>query len=260
MDPRIDSPPPRRLIDTEVKARVVAALRRGASREEVAAEAGFALNSLYNARDRDPLFRLAWEWAMDLYVLYARQAAPLPPAGDGVPVRIAPQGRRPLQRRRMNWVKFNESRQQIFLDHFAATADAGAAADKAGVCIGTVHSHRHRNPEFAAAWREALNHAVALLEAESVRQRLEAQQRLTRNLNPSGEVALEFERVMKLLQRWDRRNAAVDTRTPAEAQAWTFEEAIASLDRKLRALGLRTAAGAADAPGIGNDGTSENAA
>ncbi|HEX8240355.1 MAG TPA: hypothetical protein VF574_11510 [Allosphingosinicella sp.] len=50
------------------------------------------------------------------------------------------------------------------------------------------------------------------LEAESVRQRLEAQRRLSENLEPTGEIALEFERVMKLLARYDRRDGRLGAR------------------------------------------------
>jgi hypothetical protein len=234
------SNPGRRPIDTAVKSQFVAALRRGRPREVAAAAVGFPLQSLYGARSRDPLFRQAWEWAMDLYAWYDKTGEPLPPPDDGVPVRIAPQGRRPLQRRRMNWVKFNDSRQQLFLDHFAATADSGAAAAKAGVSIATVDVHRRRNPEFAAAWQHALDHAVTLLEAESVRQRLETQRRLTENLCPEGEMTQEFERVMKLLQRWDRKNgtAGPRPRPPAPSEVWTFDDAISALEKRLTALGF----------------------
>lgn len=236
-----DSPrPPRRLIDLPVKTRVVTALRAGTPLEAAAAQAGFPLQSLYGARARDPLFRLAWEWAMDLHLLYRRQAEPSPDDEDGVTIRIAPQGHRPLQRRRMNWVKFNSSRQQIYLDSFAATADCGAAAAKAGVSAATVLSHARRNPEFAAVRAEALALAVARLEAESVRQRLEAQRRLSENLSPEGEVAQEFERVMKLLQRWDRKGGGIGSRprAPVAAEAWTFDEAIAGLEKRMTALGF----------------------
>jgi hypothetical protein len=155
-------------------------------------------------------------------------------------VRIAPANRRALQRRRMNWVKFNESRQQIYLDHFAATADSGAAAAKAGVCEATVNVHARRHPEFAAVRAEALKMAVARLEAESVRQRLEAQRRLSENLSPSGEVAEEFERVMKLLARWDRKDGTLGPRPrpPSPREVWTFDEAIVALEKRLTALGF----------------------
>jgi hypothetical protein len=238
--------PPRRLIDKEAKARFLAGLRAGAAREEAAAAAGFPLKSLYGARRRDPLFRLGWTWALELSASgeqAARRAGghldPGVPAG--APVRIAPNGGRLLQRRRMRWVRFTEARQQAFLDHFAGTADAHQAAEAAGVCYATVTAHRRNHPEFAALWDATLREAVAGLEAEAVRQRLEMQQRLKENLEPKGEMAAEFERVMKLLARWDRRDGRVGPREVhhGRQRRWTFEEAMAALDKRLRSLGLR---------------------
>ncbi|HEX8621168.1 MAG TPA: hypothetical protein VF718_04290, partial [Allosphingosinicella sp.] len=77
-------------------------------------------------------------------------------------------------------------------------------------------------------------------EAESVRQRLEAQRRLKENLLPAGELAQEFERVMKLLNRYDRRDGRIAAREVGHGrrQRWTFEQAIDLLDRKLDALGM----------------------
>ncbi|TMJ13923.1 MAG: hypothetical protein E6G94_10715 [Alphaproteobacteria bacterium] len=241
MDRKSDSQAPeRRLIDLGVKTQVVTLLRAGRDRESIAAEVGFPLQSLYAARSRDPLFRLAWEWAMDLYAWYLKLGEPLPPDEDGAEIRITPHNRRPLQRRHMNWVKFNHSRQQIYLDHFAATADSRAAAAKAGVCEATVQTHLRRNPEFAAVHAEALAMAVARLEAEAVRQRLDAQRRLSENLSPTGEVAQEFERVMKLLQRWDRKGGAIGPRprTPPASEVWTFDAAILALEKRLLAVGM----------------------
>ena len=233
--------PARRLIDTAAKARFLASLRAGAAREAAASEAGFPLKSLYGARRRDPVFRLGWLWALELSAADEQAArASAAPAGD-VPIRIAAQGNRPLQRRRMRWVRFTEARQQIFLDHFAATADAGAAAEAACVCYATVRAHYRKHPEFAALWEEALRQAVVGLEAEAVRQRLEMQRRLAENLEPKGEMAAEFERVMKLLARWDRRGGRVGPREVhrGHLKRWSFDEAIEALDKKLRALGLR---------------------
>lgn len=245
MDGKSDSArPPRPLIDAEAKARFLAPLRAGAHREEAARAAGFPLKSLYGARRRDPAFRLGWTWAMELSAADEQTAraadAAAADAGD-VPVRIAPQGNRPLQRRRMRWVRFTEKRQQVFLDRFAATADAHEAAEAAGVSYSTVTAHRRKNPEFAAGWDLALREAVAGLEAEAVRQRVAMQRRLRENLEPEGEMAAEFERVMKLLARWDRRDGSVGPREVRHGRQkrWTFEEACVALDKRLRALGLR---------------------
>ncbi|MBV8685765.1 MAG: hypothetical protein JOZ90_13285 [Alphaproteobacteria bacterium] len=241
MDPPDSPPPPRRLIDLTAKARFVAALRAGAPREAAAARVGFPLKSLYAARARDPVFRLAWEWAMDLNAVDERGGELARKVPDGDDVRIVPHNKRRLQRRRMSWVRFTERRQQIFLDHFAGTADAQAAAAAAGVTYATVRVHYRRHPEFAALWDEALRMGYAALEAEALRQRLEAQRRLSENLEPAGEIAQEFERVMKLLARYDRKGGRIGTRerAPLAGQAWTFDQAIAALDKRLRALGLR---------------------
>jgi hypothetical protein len=243
MDGESDSQAPGpRLIDEADKARFLESLRSGASREEAAAAAGFPLGSLYNVRARDSVFRLGWEWALDLAAIDERGGELSRRTADGRPGdRIAPKGGRLLQRQKMRWVKFNDGRQQIYLDHFAGTADCEAAAAAAGVTTHAVRAHARKHPEFAAVEKEALHMAYARLEAEAVRQRLEAQRRLTENLEPTGEIAREFERVMKLLARYDRKDGRIAAREvgAGQEQVGSFEEAIEALDRKLRALGVR---------------------
>lgn len=232
----------RRPIDEESKARFVQSIRSGTSRKEAAAAVGYTLGGLYNVRARDCVFRLAWEWALDLAAIDERGGELSRSTADGRPGdRIAPTRGRLLQRQKMRWVKFTDRRQQIYLDHFSGTADAKAAAAAAGVTTHTVQAHARKHPEFAAVEKEALHFAYARLEAESVRQRLEAQRRLSDNLEPTGEIAQEFERVMKLLARYDRRDGRVAAREVGHGheQVGTFEQAIEALDRKLRALGVR---------------------
>jgi len=238
----VERPAQRRLIAEADKTRFLEALRAGASREEAAAAAGFPLGSLYNVRARDSVFRLGWEWALDLAAIDERGGELSRRTADGEPGdRIAPKNGRLLQRQKMRWVKFTGKRQQIYLDHFAGTADAEAAAAAAGVTTHTVRVHARKHPEFEAAESQALRYAYARLEAEAVRQRLEAQRRLSENLEPTGEIAREFERVMKLLARFDRKDGRIARREVGHGrqQRWTFEEAIDALDKKLRALGVR---------------------
>jgi hypothetical protein len=242
MDEDDSEKPERRLIVEEHKTRFLEALRDGLSREEAAATVGFPLGSLYNVRARDSVFRLGWEWAMDLAAIDERGGELSRRAAEGGPDdRIAPTRGRLLQRQTARWVKFTAKRQQIYLDHFAGTADAQAAAAAAGVTYATVRAHGRKHPEFEAAESEALRYAYARLEAEAVRQRLEAQRRFSENLEPTGEIAQEFERVMKLLARYDRRDGRVGAREigSGHEQVSSFEEAIEALDRKLRALGVR---------------------
>ncbi len=234
--------PPRRLIAEGEKARFLESLRAGASREAAAAAAGFPLGSFYNVRARDCVFRLGWEWALDLAAIDERGGELSRRAAEGEPGdRIAPKRGRLLQRQKARWVKFNAKRQQIYLDHFAGTADSEAAAAAAGVTTHTVRAHARKHPEFEAAESEALRYAYARLEAEAVRQRLEAQRRFSENLEPTGEIAEEFERVMKLLARYDRKDGRIARREIGHSsrQRLTFDESIRALDKALNALGIR---------------------
>lgn len=234
-------PAKRRPIGGEDKARFLESLRSGASPKEAAAAAGFPLRTLYDARARDPVFQFGWESALELAAIDERGGELALRTADGEPVRIAPNRNRLVQRRRMGWIKFTDKRQQIYLDHFAGSADTEAAAAAAGVSPRTVSAHARKHPEFAAVQAEALRIACARLEAESVRQRLEAQRRLSDNLEPTGEMAREFERVMQLLARFDRKDGRVAAREVGHGhqRVSSFEEAIETLDRKLRALGVR---------------------
>jgi hypothetical protein len=235
-----DSKAPRRRIDAAAKARFVEALRAGAARDAAAAHAGFTAAAFYYAREHDPVFRHAWLWALELSAAdqRARRAAKGPPPPHAA---IAPNANRRLQLRAERRRRFDEARKQIFLDHFAGTADAHASAAAAGVGKSTVVQHRRKDPQFAAAWDEALSVAYAQLEAEAVRQRLEAQDRLREGLCPTGEMTKEFSRVMELLARYRRPDGRIGLREVGRGRErrWSFDEAIVALDAKLRALGAR---------------------
>lgn len=244
-------PPPRRLIDAAAKARFLAALRAGAHLAEAAHAAGFHLRALYNSRARDPAFRLGWIWALELSAADEQTArlAPPPALPDDETIGFASQGKRVVQVRRMRWIRFTEARKQIFLNHFAATADNNAAAAAAGVSVATVNLHRRRRPEFAALWQQALALAYPSLHAEALRRRLAEQRRLAERLEPDLEAAreiayeeegAEFDRVMKLLARWDRGGGRIGVRETRHGRlkAVSFDEAIEALSKKLGALGI----------------------
>jgi hypothetical protein len=204
------------------------ALRRGGRIDEAAAAAGHSEAGFCALRRRDPDFARGWEAAMA--------------ASAGLRL-VRPNGRRRLQLRRMRHVRFDDSRKEAFLNHFAGCCDASESAEVAGVDESTVYKHRRKDPVFAAAFDEALAQGYARLEAEALRQRLEAQKRLRRAIDdgvPSGEIAAEFERVLKLLQRWDRKSDRPGVRAIAQSRkpALSFEEALALLERKLRNLDI----------------------
>jgi hypothetical protein len=151
----------------------------------------------------------------------------------------------------MAHVRFDAARQALFLKHFAATCDAGAAAAAAGVAQSTVLLRGHPDAAFREAFDEALQEGYALLGAKALRQRLAAQATLRAAMARTGDVAPaaaadqdlagEFERTMKLLARWDRGNEPPGIRWIAHGRQkpMSFDDAIEHLDRKLVALGVR---------------------
>jgi hypothetical protein len=258
MSGKDDSCRRQRGIDAAARAEFVAALRRGARREDAAAEAGFSLMGFYGARGRDPAFKAAWADALAATPAAERRERAYAERGERGEVRIAAANRRLLQRRRRRHVLFTAERQAVFLRHFAETCDTKAAAAAAGVSESTVHLHCRTDPAFAEAYRAALAEGYVRLEAEAVRLRLAAQQKLRAAIEAgaepcpprkagacpacgrSADADAEFDRTMKLLARWDRkpRRADHDFKPGGRRQAWTFDMAIKALARKLEALGI----------------------
>ncbi|MGQ0659589.1 hypothetical protein [Sphingosinicella sp.] len=214
-----------RRIDDEAKGVFLAELKRGLLMENAARAAGFSGGAFWKARKRDPAFDEAVEEALEL---------------SNTPRFISAGNGRPLQLRRIRRLRFEPWRQEVFFAHFAGTCDETAAAEAAGVSTSTICRHRQKDPDFAARYQAALEQGVVRLEAEALRQRLLAQQQLRDGLIPEGEIAQEFERVLKLLQRFDRKGGGVGVRQVSRAhlKAWTFEEAIEAIERKLRAIGI----------------------
>jgi len=236
-----------RQIDSGAKAAFLAGLREGLCREDAAAAAGFSLTGFYGARCRDPAFAADWKAALALPPAAGRRASAYAERGE---VRTASANRRLFQRRRRRNVRFTAERREIYVTCLAETCDSVAAAEAAGVHPSTARLHRRTDPVFDAACREALAEGYDFLETEIVRLRLAAQKRLRAAIEraapvPSpallAEQGAEFDRIMKLLDRFDRKPRRPDSRfTPGgRRQRWTFEDAIRLLDRKLDALGVR---------------------
>lgn len=241
----------RRLIDGAAKLCFLEALRAGAPVREAARLAGFSGEAFYGARKRDPILRMAW---MALVALSAteeregRRTSSLVALVDGV--EIVPNNRRVLQKRWVRATRFTPERQQTFLDVFAATADFKAATEAAGVSESTVYKKLSREPDFARRRDEARALAVTRLEDEAVRRQLAAQEKLRDPAVPASDVAADNRELMALLAHHQRRAAAGGAFGPGPGALarWSFDEAIASLDRRLRAFGLRRGVIPPDAP------------
>lgn len=254
---------------------MLAALREGRRLDKVAAAYGVTLQAFYSARRRDPLFAAAWRDAHRLSAEAERRSPLHQPTAGHAQVTAAPgscqpfrgegglsiprdelgedkivsNNRRLIQRRRIRNVRFDERRKGIFLAHFARSCDLLAASAAAGICERTVYNHLRSDPAFAEAFQAALETGYRRLQAESVRQRLEAQARLRAAIEeaeesggplPLAEEGAEFDRAMKLLARWDRGDGRLGWRGVGHGRQrrGTFDEAIAALDKKMRDMGL----------------------
>ena len=246
-----DSRAPRPRIDAAAKAAFINALCRGERREDAAKAIGFTLIGLYGAKRRDPAFSAGWSAAMAASAAAERRARTRRRGGSGDgpgEERITANARRPLQRRWMRNVRFDEERRALFFTHFVGSCDTRAAAEAAGVSESTVNYHVRTDPGFEAEFVRALEKGYVFLEAEALRQRLAAQRRLRDLLAEAppdasvpADLAAEFERVMKLLARHDRKPRRPDRDLPpgSSRRAWTFENAIALLERRLKVLGVQ---------------------
>ena len=258
---------PQRRIDAEAKRLFLAALRRGAAREDAAAAAGFSLTGFYGQRRRDPAFAAGWAEALQRPEAADRRTRAYAERDARGETRIAPANRRLVQRQRRPHVRFTLERQEVYLEHFAAGGDSKAAAVAAGVSESTVTLHRRMNPDFAALHEEALAIAYPKLEDEALRLRLAAQARLRAAVERGAETSpgstretpccptcghipdedAQFDRTMQLLARWDRKRRRVDSqfKPGGQRQRWTFEDAIVETDKVMRAYGLRRGLGPA---------------
>jgi hypothetical protein len=253
MSEKDESRPGQRRIDAAAKAAFLAGLRRGERREDAAAAAGFSIMGFYGARARDPVFKAAWTQALATSAAaerriraYAQRGAP----GERGELRIASANRRIYQRRWRRNVRFTAERQAIFLAHFAMTCDTTAAAAAAGVHESTVSLHCRTDRAFAEAYAKALAQGYVRLEAEALRMRLAAQKKLHAAIDAAGpgtlpprlaaEEGAEFDRIMKLLARWDRQPRRSDSRFKpgGRRQRHSFDDAIAMLEKKLLGLGI----------------------
>ncbi len=214
-----------RRIDDEAKGIFLEELKRGLSVANAARAAGFTGGAFWKARKRDPAFDEAVQEALEL---------------SNTPRFISAGNGRPLQLKRVRRLRFEPWRQEVFFAHFAGTCDETAAAGAAGVSRSTICRHRQKDPDFAATYQAMLQQGVIGLEAEALRQRLLAQQRLRDGVLPEGEVTQEFDRLMKTLDRFARKDGRFGVRQVSRGslKAWTFDEAIDAIERKLRAIGV----------------------
>lgn len=229
-------------IGAAAKAAFLAAMRAGAPRQEAAAAGGYALNSFYRVARTDLAFRAAWDEAHAVSAeAERRRRRSFVRTGHGRP-----------SRRKVRHVRFDAARQLTFFTHLGRSCDVIAAAAEAGICPRAVYVQRRKDPAFAAKFQAALAEGYAWLDAELARQRLEAKERARGPFHfvppvarggaegPGADPAAEFERVMKLLRRWERpagREGPLGM-PHSRRRRLSLDEAVEELCGRLRRLGL----------------------
>lgn len=209
----------RRRFDSRAEGAVVRALRGGASVAAAARKAGWSVSTLYSARARSRLFREAWREAVA--------------ESDGE-VLIAPGNGRRVQLRRVRRRLFTAKLQDEFLEHFAASCSIAGAAAEIGVGRSTVNKHLAEDGDFRARFDRVLEFAYRELDAELVRQRLEAAQRPQTD---GGEAiqAAEFDRALQLLREHKRgRKAGLDPLPGAPPRHASLDEVCLALAKRLK--------------------------
>lgn len=74
-------------------------------------------------------------------------------------------------------VRWTKARTTLFLEALAATSNVSEAARRAGMTTATVYDRKQRDPEFAVAWRAALDIGFAELEMLMLRLSLHGSER-----------------------------------------------------------------------------------
>jgi hypothetical protein len=124
-----------------------------------------------------------------------------------------------------------KARQERFLAELAVTSNVVAAAAKAELNSCAIYKVRHRDPEFARRWDEALQHGYRHLESELLRHALGQAGGDAHSAPSTVEPELAF-KLLTLGRRADPqgRRAGPRLKQPSE------QEVLASLHRKLAAM------------------------
>jgi hypothetical protein len=211
------------------KPAFVEALTRGATVAEAAREAGATLFALYRWRGLDPGFDLAWREAAEASRGWVAKARP------GRPLRAVRTKRR---------VRFDGAARQSYLAVLALTCNSDEAARQAGFHPSTVRRHLRRDPALAAAARAALERGHERLEQLLAAERAKAGARMEEVLDSAFDLVAppadedRLERILSGYARPDGRIAPRSVSAPKRRRKWSFDEAIALLERRLRWMGV----------------------
>ena len=156
-------------------------------------------------------------------------------------LRIIPNKRREIQVQETRRKLFDAKAKRAFLDHFAATCNASAAARAAGFDYRTAFRHRNEDPEFGRKWEEALRTGYARLEELAVSQAIAALdwEPPTFLEAPQDGAALKLDATMALQLLREHKRGLAGVRKPGRMPAAaTNAEIIEALTKRLSAFGV----------------------
>jgi hypothetical protein len=152
--------------------------------------------------------------------------------GRHIQVRAARGTQRALPKRR----SFTLQRRQQFLDHFAASCNATAAARAVKVSRDCVYRWRRTDAQFRAAWKDALDQGYAELEAELVRESRRVLSPRASKRAGSRISGMDAKTALAVLNAY-RRSGGRDPGT-VWPQPYDVEAVRARLEAKMLALGM----------------------
>ncbi len=143
------------------------------------------------------------------------------------------------QRRKL----FNRERKKTFLEFFAATGNLGWAAEEAGICRQTVSKHLMSDPEFGAAYEEALNVSRLRLKSSLVEIKKPEQPIVIDGTVEVPEIDMPFEQKIAVLREMERevkigRRRGRTPQIAPNAQLFkALHQALIGFEKEMRRLG-----------------------
>lgn len=141
---------------------------------------------------------------------------------------------------------FNAARKKIFLEWFAATANLGWAAEKAGVTRQTVSKHLFSDPDFAARYDDALRVSRLRLKAKMLETRKPEAGAFELELEPP-DIDMPTEKGLAVLRELERE-MTIGRRQGRTPRIASNEEVMKALTKRVKALEDRVKRRSLDTP------------
>jgi hypothetical protein len=133
---------------------------------------------------------------------------------------------------------FNRERKGTFLTFFASTGNLGWAAEEAGICRQTVSKHLMSDPEFAAAYEQALDVSRLRLKAALVEIKKPETPIVIDGEVEVPDVEMPFDKAIAVLREFERE-VKVGRKAGRAPQVASNAEVVKALTKRVKALEAR---------------------